>query len=131
GVLLVIAGGSLAFWARRPGMRSGWLLVAVLIADLAWTGAAFHQADRSPARDALRLPEELGAYGARLNAAGERLLPRRGALEPTGAAAPNVSRFWGLPSASGYGPLLLRRYSELLGMNTGGAVADGMLAPGN
>jgi hypothetical protein len=35
---------------------------------------------------------------------------------------PNISRLWGVPNASAYGPLLLRRIGRMASMNPGGAI---------
>ena len=51
---------------------------------------------------------------------GQRLLPVRGVSGGDDEAPPNLSRLWGIPSASAFGPLLNTRYLEILGITEGG-----------
>jgi hypothetical protein len=65
----------------------------------------------------------------------QRLLPVRGVLGvPEGTLEdmpPMTSLFWGVPSASGYGPLILSRYQKLTEITEMGNFPPSMLTPEN
>jgi Bacterial membrane protein YfhO len=69
-------------------------------------------------------------YQQQLIASSQRLLPIRGVMgtyEGVGSGTlddipPNTSLLWGVPSASGYGPLILSRYQQLNQIDNFGAV---------
>jgi hypothetical protein len=106
--LLAVTAVGLWLWARRPE-RLGGLLFAVLLLDLgafAWLYASPRTAFDP---ETLRRPETLVVEQ------GERVLPLQPL--PKGSAPPNLTRLWGVSSVSGYCPLVLRRYSELTGIN--------------
>jgi hypothetical protein len=52
------------------------------------------------------------------------MLPVLGAQASRDAFPPNMSRFWSIPSVSGYGPLISARLSQLLEMRTDGSMQD-------
>jgi hypothetical protein len=65
----------------------------------------------------------------------QRLLPIRGVQGTYEGLLddipPNTSLFWGVPSASGYGPLILSRYQQLTTIDALGAVSPSVLDPAN
>jgi hypothetical protein len=76
----------------------------------------------------LAMPEALRPYREELGRSGQRLLPLAGE-GPKEMAPPNRSRLWGLPSALGYAPLALKRYTELTGCHYVGFDSYAALGP--
>jgi hypothetical protein len=74
----------------------------------------------SPTPAALSMPAELDAMRARLTHDGERWLAAAGVLGS--ALPPDISSLWNVPSVSKFGPLLPRRYSDVVGMQPYGGV---------
>lgn len=121
--------GALVVWAWRPeGLARRALLVAVLVADLASFGWFFAWR-QVPSRADCAPPDEARRLGASLAETRQRLLPVRDTTGSPIQVAPNVSRLWGVPSASGYSPLIPKRYSELARMEVSGAVSGNWSAP--
>jgi hypothetical protein len=110
---LVAASLFLVVCGRRPGRA---LLLAAIVAEL--TSVAFFQEWRykSPPASAFDMPNELRDLRERLRADGGRWLPVAGVLGPPIVLPPEISSLWGVPSASKFGPLTPRRYTELFGM---------------
>ncbi len=52
----------------------------------------------------------------------QRILPMDGIDSLGESTVPNLSRLWNVTNASGYGPLILSRYSELLSMSGNGSI---------
>ena len=63
-------------------------------------------------------------YSQILNRSHQRILPIRGVEALWDEIPVNISRLWNVPSAGGYGPLILSRMSELLSMDVLGIVAS-------
>lgn len=123
--ILLVGLGVLVYWSRRP--RQGWrvaALLAMLVVDLASFGWFVYWRNASPATHVLEPTEIAERYRPILDAARQRLMPLRGGLGSPGELMPNLSRLWDVPSASGYGPLLLRRVGLMVAMNPGGLVED-------
>jgi hypothetical protein len=131
-VLFLIVCITLIYWRRRPHARLRSVLVLiVLVLDLASFGwfAEWHY--RAPYKAYLRPPEGAQNYLANLNATNQRLLPVRGGTGRVSELPPNLSKLWGLPSASGYGPFILTRTSRLLTMPPHGSVDESWRDPAN
>ncbi|MEM7590634.1 MAG: YfhO family protein [Cyanobacteria bacterium P01_A01_bin.83] len=62
-------------------------------------------------------------YSQILNRSHQRILPIRGVHAHLDQIPVNISRLWNIPSAGGYGPLILSRMSDLLSMDVLGQVA--------
>jgi hypothetical protein len=108
-------------WAAGPSpRRTAWLL-AVLTIDMFAAAIPVIPAADLPAAEQLVPPSGLEPLRDGLRASGQRMLPLKGVGEPPSGAQPNLSRMWELPSAAGYNPLILSRYSKLLGMSFQGA----------
>ncbi|MGH2689880.1 MAG: hypothetical protein ACRDKW_13900, partial [Actinomycetota bacterium] len=73
----------------------------------------------------------VAAYGARAAASHQRIGSLLGALQPPGAATPNLASVWEAPSVNGSSPLILRRYAELAGMRQDGGITHAELEPAN
>jgi Bacterial membrane protein YfhO len=74
-------------------------------------------------------------YQQQLVKSHQRLLPIRGVQATYEGVLddipPNTSLFWGVPSASGYGPLILSRYQQLTTIDSLGVVSPSVLDPAN
>jgi Bacterial membrane protein YfhO len=114
----------LALWAWRPHVTlSRGLLLCVLGVDLASFGWFYEWRYDAPTDAILRPPPRVARYARLLRDAHQRFL-RIG-------EATNLSRLWGLPSASAYGPLVPRRMHDLLGIAPTGVVNAGWTADAN
>jgi Bacterial membrane protein YfhO len=116
-LVLAAASAALLLWRRAPHSRArtGFLLV-VLALDLASFTWFYEWHYAAPPRDYLRAPASAAALRDELARTHARLLPARGGTGRVAELPPNLSKLWGYPSASGYGPFLLARASRLLGM---------------
>lgn len=122
-VFLCGAAAFIAFYQRPHSARMKGALLLVLVLDLATFGWFCYWRDQSPRQQEILVPPQSAErYKPILEASAQRLLPIRGALGSLDEIIPDISRLWGVPSASGYGPLLLRRVGEMATMNNGGVV---------
>lgn len=122
-ILFVCAAATLVLWARRPTSAGRIaLLLAALVVDLASFGWSYDWRYAGIDKDALNPPEIAIRYKNLLQADNQRLLPTRGTMAPTGEIPPNLSRLWGIASASGYNSLILARFSRLTNMQDVGTV---------
>jgi hypothetical protein len=96
-------------------------LFLVLISDLAFFGY-FNEWTSSPHRKALVASKDLAEIGRRLRASNQRLMPVYGVRSSLEEGRPNLTRLWDIPSASGYGSLILKRLNEFLGMPPDGGL---------
>ncbi len=118
-------------WQSAPTTRRGLWLLAVLLLDL---GSFSYAAEwRSDAKEVaqLEVPESVARYRDQLAETGQRLTPVSGTRHAREAAPPNLSRLWGVPSTSGFNPLILKRYQELLKMQLWGQISWQSLQPSN
>ncbi|MGB7923687.1 MAG: YfhO family protein [Pyrinomonadaceae bacterium] len=133
--LMVFLCGAAAFICFHRNPRSAWtngVLLLVLTLDLATFGWFCYWQDQSPRKEEILTPPISAArYRPILEATAQRLMPLQGALGTRDEIFPDISRLWGVPSASGYGPLLLRRVGEMASMNNGGVVDQQSLAVDN
>ena len=129
-LLFLAAGTGLLLWAGRSSRR--WPLHVALglgTAELASYGLTllpgnFPELSRMSAEPAVaRLLKET------LSESSQRYAPLLGAYMDLEAGTPNHSRIWGLPNATGYGPLPLLRYGQLLGMERWGELSRDVLNP--
>lgn len=129
--VLVIVG--LMLWSQFPHSRLLKLFfLSVLIIDLSSFGWFFEWKNGAINRDFLTPTAYIQKYRDILNTTHQRLLPIFGGM--TGdrdEIVPNSSMLWNVPSASGYGPLILSRVSKLLEMNPGGQVQGNWNSTGN
>jgi hypothetical protein len=121
--VFVLAATALAFWSRRPRapVRRA-ALTTVLLLDLGSFGWFLEWRYLSPEDKVLETPDVARRYAALTRESQARILPVRGGFGELTALPPNLSRLWEVPSASGYGPFILARMSELLSMGTPGHV---------
>lgn len=122
-LIFVVSSVVLFYWSRAPGSYFRRILCAcVFILDLASFGMFYEWRYSAQTRDILNLPSYAERYKEVLNAEKQRMLPINGGLGQLTEIPPNISKHWGIPSASGYGPLILDRISRLLSMGTWGGI---------
>jgi len=122
-VIFAIAVAILLIWGKWRTLKLiEPLLVLVLIIDLGSFGWFYIWQESSPHQNALQPTVVAQTYKERLNQNHQRILPIQGGYAGRDALAPNLSRLWGIPNSSGYGPLILSRISQVLGMNPAGQV---------
>ncbi|CAN5566114.1 hypothetical protein BH11CYA1_BH11CYA1_42900 [soil metagenome] len=99
--------------------RKGLLLVSIfaVIASYAvnsqWFKASVNFAQFNPPSDCAQLQDQLKEKN-------QRIFSLRGLEGEAGEYPPNLSRLWAVSNASGYEPLMPRRYMQLLGIAEGG-----------
>lgn len=124
-LVFVMACAALIYWVRRPESkyRQFWLLL-VLTIDLGSFGWFYEWKWRAPDKNHIVIPSYAQHYKELLTADNQRMLPIIcGAYGALSEIPPNISRLWGVPSVSYYGPFMLKRVSELLSMAPNGAVS--------
>lgn len=103
------------------------LIVLVLILDLGSFGWFYEWRHVSPDVSALTPTDSAQRYEKLLEVNNQRLLPIQGGLASSDEIPPNLSRLWGVPSASGYGPFILSRISQLMSMAAAGQIPDNQI----
>ncbi len=132
--------GTLVLWAfagryllrgRVGAVLFGVLLIATQVIDL----TAFHVSHRERLdyadirRTEAVLHPRMVALRVELERTGERVLATDGSRNQF--LLPNLTRAWRVPAASGTGSLAIRRYIQVLDMETAGAVPPDTLSPAN
>lgn len=131
-ILFLVISMALWYWHRQPRALSCCaLLLVVLVIDLASFGWFIEWHYRAPYKAWVQAPAAAQSYRASLNATNQRLLPVRGGTGRVSELPPNLSKLWGLPSASGYGPFILTRTSRLLTMPPHGSIDESWRDPAN
>ena len=112
-MVLILISCSIAAAALRASA-----MCALLIADLAssnWHGVGHEYfIDRA----SLRIDAQWRMVQDDLLDTRGRLLPLGSALGALTPGTPNLNLVYGLPQASGYGPLMLKRYADVTGIAT-------------
>jgi len=131
-LIFIAAALTLLWWQRQPQARPRIaLLLLVLILDLGSFGWFCEWRYRAPYKAYLHAPAAASSYQALLKKSAQRLLPVRGGTGRVSELPPNLSRLWDMDSASGYGPFILTRTSELLTMPPHGSVDESWRDPAN
>jgi hypothetical protein len=131
-VLFCLGGAALFFWQQMPNSRPRCsLLIIALLVDLGSFGWFYEWHYRAPYKAYLRMPAAAENYRAETESTFQRVLPIRGGTGRVSELPPNLSRLWGVVSASGYGPFILTRLSQLLTMPPHGSVDDSWRDPLN
>ena len=121
--VLLIAATTLLYWHRQSASHfRGVLLIAALIIDLGSFGWFYEWQYASPGKSELSPPVSAEYYKTLLNNENQRLLPVRGLHGTKDEFPPNISRLWGIPSATGDNVLRLARTGHLLSLSEGGDV---------
>ncbi len=122
-VIFLAVSIALIFWSKRPYNSFHQIfLLFILVIDLGSFGWFISWKYASPSKQLLEPPAVAEKYKMILNKHNQRLLPIRGALGSVSELPPNISRLWGVPSASGCGPLLLKRIMEVLSTDPAGVI---------
>ncbi len=130
-IFLLVIAVLLYFITAKPSRFSLLLLVLLVAIDLGSFGWFYEWRYGSPSQDSLIQTATAQKYKELLIDSQQRMLPIQGVFGGGDAVAPNLSRLWGVPSASGYGPLILSRVSQLLSMNPVGEVQGNWIARDN
>ncbi len=130
--IVISSGAALYWWSKQvdSALRRAVLLLALII-DLGSFGWFYEWQFAAPEIRLLSPPVMAERYGENLRLASQRELPVRGGTSTWEELPVNLSRLWRVSSASGYGPLLLSRVSQLLSMGADGRLADVSLAQTN
>jgi len=116
-VIFILGSVTLFLWSRQSQSRfRQLLLLSVLIIDLGSFGWFVDWKYHSPEKSLLKGPASAQRYKSLLQNTYQRMVPIRGVMGSVHDIPPNLSRLWGIPSASGYGSLILSRIIELLSM---------------
>ncbi len=122
-IIFIVASIVLFFWCRKTHSRFRQvILFAILIIDLGSFSWFVQWKYHSPEKNLLIPPVSAQRYKPQLENTHQRMVPIQGVLGSIEEIPPNISRLWGIPSASGYGPLILSRISDLLSMPPWGGV---------
>ena len=120
---------ALANWMRnRDGNIPRGLVVAVVAIDLASFGF-FAEWRYALDNRVLAVPDYAAKYSRDLAQHQQRIMPMRGWAEPLHGFSPTMSQLYSMRSVSGYGPLLIRRYTELSRVTQGGWADPVVLMP--
>ncbi len=126
--LLMLGSLTLWCWSRRPNWRPlGFILLAVLFWDVSSFGWFYDwRPELAPELAADLAPNAIvQQYRPIIQASHQRFMTVNGAeavFSYPGTIAPNLTQLWELPSADGYGPLMLPRVGELMQMVTNGSL---------
>lgn len=116
-LVLAASAAALLFWHARPASRARRaLLLAALLCDLGSFTWFYEWHYAPPYRAYLAAPPASAPLRDELDRTRQRLLPARGGTGRAAELPPNLSKLWGFPSASGYGPFTLARLGRALSM---------------
>ncbi len=124
-LILTLAAGALVFWWNHPEsvIRRG-LILLVLVVDLASYGWFHYWHYFAPRDQWIQPPDTVRPYRTELNASHQRLLQVEGIHGERNQFPVNISRLWGIPSATGYNPLILSRVKKVLSIYESGVLLD-------
>ncbi|MDQ3818012.1 MAG: hypothetical protein M3362_10000, partial [Acidobacteriota bacterium] len=123
-LIFLIEAAVLLHWLKAPAsLYRRAMLFAILVIDLASFGWFFNWHDSSPRKEILNPPAAAMKYRDLLAESRERLLTVRGNLGAADEFPPNLSRIWGVPEATGYGPLIPSRVLYFLSILPDASVA--------
>ncbi len=116
-LIFLIASAAIFYWHRQPTstLRRA-LLLSVLVVDLGSFGFFYQWRYFSLSNNALTPPPAAERYKDWLKASNQRLMSYRGYRGGVDEMPAGLTRLWGVPNASGYNALILKRTSNLLPM---------------
>jgi Bacterial membrane protein YfhO len=120
-----LSGMALLLWGKH---RTAPWAMAILSVTLLWDLASFSwfwswQPAGAANTASIAPPPAAQFFQQRLAANHQRLITTQGSVRSgNDRLAPNMTRVWQLPNASGYTPLMLSRVGEMMNMNYGGVV---------
>ena len=121
--IFVVTVLALAYWNKAPNSpQRRFLLLMVLVLDLGRFGFFYDWQYSRLDKNSLAPPPIAARFGDLLQTSHQRVLPIHGTLSLPDELPPNLSRLWGVPSASGYNSLILSRYSNLVSMHDVGSL---------
>lgn len=122
-VIFCLAVAAIIYWSKSTQSKfRGLCLLLILFLDLGSFGWFYEWQVAAASSNLLKPNISIQKYKLALNSTQQRLLPLgSGRVEEI---PPNLSRLWGVPSASGYGPMIISRVSELLSITSGGEVQE-------
>lgn len=112
-------------WVRFP--KSQYAMVALFViatGDVAYVSWFSEWRTTRITMSDLAMPPHLKPLRDQLAITHQRLFPVRGVSSLTGECPPNTSKLWQIPSASGFNPLVNKRYADLLGVTEGGFLPE-------
>jgi Bacterial membrane protein YfhO len=119
--VLMLTIGVFFLWTFRPkNPITSALLVCVLLADLSFQGWFCQWRAEVVPDTYLLAPAHAVTYRNLLSRSHQRMLPVRGASAGKDELPPCASRNWDVPSASGYSPIIMKRYQDLTTITEGG-----------
>jgi hypothetical protein len=131
-LVFLLGAAALAYWCVKPRSAARTrLFLLVLFIDLASFGWFYEWSYGSPDKSNLSPPAVAQDLTSALNTTHQRFLPVDGYLGFPDNLPPDLSRMWGVPSASGYNVLRLERVSRLLLLYEGGNVEPSWSDPDN
>jgi hypothetical protein len=123
-ILFIFSLGAIIAFASRPGRSWTKILITTLaIVDLAllgWYAQGGQWRLRSAEYNKIEAPLTAQKYVPLANQNYNRILAVRGGSGTLDELPNNLCRLWNVPSASGYEPLMLARYGNLLNISEGG-----------
>ncbi len=123
-VVFLLALSVLIYWSSsKPSRFTVLLVLVVAVIDLGSFGWFYGWKFAAPSQNVLTSNAVMGRYRKLLNESKQRILSPIDGLGNFDKIPPNISRLWGVPSASGYDGLILSRYSKLLSMEGEGVVS--------
>jgi len=120
---MIASATTVAWYVRRPSLAAASAIIAVLVIDLAAFGW-FYEWQDGPLAPAIALNGEWRQFARDVGDAHERALFVDGMNSENAPARPNLNLLYELPSATGYGPLLLKAYADVMGVDPTGAIAS-------
>jgi hypothetical protein len=119
-LIMILVGCSLFSLKNIPEKLRYLLIILLVIIDLGSFGQFYEWKYASPTVTQLTSNQTIEKYKNELSLTHQRMMPVDGTVDGNEEIEPNLSRLWGVPSASGYGPLLLARLSKFLNMGSPG-----------
>ncbi len=123
---------ALRWWSDRPDSRlRSVLMVTMVTLELVHFGWIYPRKAFVATAWFPKVQRRLASLMDVLNGSASRYLPFEGKNQDAKDGVPNLSLLWGWPCASGYNPLILRRYALFLSMKRWGAVSSDVVRPSN
>lgn len=123
-VIFLLSVAVLTYFSNSKQSRfSALLLLVVLLIDLGSFGWFYEWRNNVYSNNILTPTVTTKRYREVLKESKQRLLSTSGGVGNFDEIPPNISRLFAVPNASGYGPMILSRYSELFPIGSGGEVS--------
>ena len=124
-LVLTLVSGVLVFWWNHPGrLTQRLLIIFILIVDLSSYGWFHYWHYFTPQKQWIQLPETARRYQTLLDQSNQRLIQIEGIHGERSQLPVNISRLWGIPSATGFNPLVISRVKNVLSIYESGVLLD-------